>query len=96
MVAPRLSMERSLVFGAVSITITEHGTPAQAGGKGHALRRIAGADGPHAVLHLIGRQLAHRVPRAANLERSDRLQRFELEIDLWARSPAAMRTAGRA
>ncbi len=43
---------------------------------------VAGADRPDAVGELIGRQLADDVERAANLERADRLEHFELEVEL--------------
>ena len=51
-----------------------------------ALRGVAGADGPDPLRPLVGGELPHGVVGAADLERSDRLQRFELEEDLERRS----------
>ena len=50
----------------------------------HALRRVPGADRPDALLQRGGVELPNDVVRAADLERSDRLQHFELEIELRA------------
>ena len=47
-----------------------------------ALRHVAGARRVHAVGQRLARQRPNRVRRAAQLERADRLQRLELEIDL--------------
>ena len=58
----------------------------RARGEGHALCGVAGADGPDAVFQLFGGELAHDVVGAANLERADRLQQLELEVDLGERT----------
>ena len=50
-----------------------------------ALRGVPGAHRPDALREIARRELAHDVVRAADLERSDRLQRFELQIELDAR-----------
>ena len=47
-----------------------------------ALGGVAGADRPHAVAQRFRRQLADDVVRAADLERPDRLQRLELQVQL--------------
>ncbi len=65
--------------------VHDHHRAARAGfarGQRDPLRGVAGAHGPDAVLQLCGRQLPHDVVRAANLERADRLQRFELQIEI--------------
>ena len=49
---------------------------------GDALRHVARARGPHAVLELLRRGEQERVPRAAQLEGADRLEVLELEVDL--------------
>ena len=69
----------------------------------HALRGVAGADRPHAVGQRRARRLPDHVPGAADLERSDRLQRFELQKNLGvarerpriAAGPAAPAASGR-
>ena len=75
-------MASTLVRGAVSITITEQGTPACRAASATPCAGVAGADGPHAVAPLLGAELPDGVVGAANLERPDRLQCFELEEDL--------------
>ena len=75
-------MARILASGAVSITITEHGAPDLARGERDALRGVAGADGPDAVFQLVRRELSDDVVGAADLERADRLQHLELQIQL--------------
>ena len=55
-------------------------------GERDALRGVTGAHGPDALRQLLRAKLSHRVIRAADLERSDRLQRFELEIDVRMRA----------
>jgi hypothetical protein len=58
------------------------------GGKRHALRGVARADGPDALRELVGRQVSNRVVGAADLERADRLERLEFQEDL---EPLALR-----
>jgi hypothetical protein len=53
-----------------------------AGPPGDALRHVAGARGPDALLELLGRGEQERVPRSAQLEGADRLEVLELEVDL--------------
>src|SRR5262249_5448386 len=48
----------------------------------HTLRHVARARGVHAARERLSRKQAHRAPRAAQLERSDRLEVLELEPDL--------------
>ncbi len=55
-------------------------------GERDALRGVAGADRPDTLREDVRRQLPDQVIGAANLERSDRLQRFELQIQLGERA----------
>ena len=55
-----------------------------AGGIGDALSGIPGADGPDTVRSVVFGKLTNDVEGAADLERPDRLQRLELQIDLAA------------
>ena len=68
--------------------VHHHHAAARAGlarGERDALRGVAGADRPDAVARAARRgSRAHGVVGAADLERADRLQRFELEEDLRA------------
>jgi hypothetical protein len=48
----------------------------------HALRGVPGANGPNSPPPLLLRYEAHGVVRAPNLERSNRLEAFELQVDL--------------
>jgi hypothetical protein len=49
---------------------------------GATMASVAGAHGPHALAKLHRRQLSQNVICAADLERSDRLEYFELEIQI--------------
>ena len=51
-------------------------------GPGDALGHVPGARGDDAGLQLLGRDLEDGVQRAAELERADRLEVLELEVDL--------------
>jgi hypothetical protein len=53
-----------------------------AGPPGDALRHVSRARRPNAALELLWRGEEERVPRAAQLERADRLEALELEVDL--------------
>ena len=75
-------MARSFVSGAVSMTMTLLRAPTLLRRERDALRGVAGADRPDALGELARRQLPHGVVGAADLEGADRLQRFELEVDL--------------
>ena len=50
-------------------------------GPGHALAHVPGARGDDAAAQLLGVGLEDRVQRAAQLERADRLQVLELQVD---------------
>ena len=56
-------------------------------GQRHALRRVAGADRPDAVLQFVRRELPDRVVGAADLEGADRLQHLELQVQLANAAP---------
>ena len=82
MVAPNPRMARSFVCGR-----RVHDEDAAARAKllrceRDALGGVPRADRPDALAQLAWRQLAHGVVGAADLERADRLQGFELEVDL--------------
>ena len=77
-------MAVSLVAGAPSMTSTEARRAGLARGERHALRGVAGADGPDAVRQRVGGQLRDGVHRAADLERPDRLKTSSFRIDLRA------------
>ena len=82
MVAPSASMALILVAGAVSITITEQGTPARRAAKATPWAALPALTVQTPSFSGLRRQPADRVPGAAQLEGADRLQRLELQVDL--------------
>ena len=80
-VAPSRSIGRSLVSGAVSITITLHAAPA-VGPRGRPPERHCRRSRSTRPGRADRAESAHRVVGAADLERADRLQRLELQEDL--------------
>ena len=75
-------MARIFVSGAVSITITEQRAPALRAANATPCAALPALTVQTPSLQLRRRQLADDVVGAADLERADRLQRFELEIQL--------------
>ena len=75
-------MARIFVSGAVSITITEQRAPALRAANATPCAALPALTVQTPSLQLRRRQLADDVVGAANLEGADRLQRFELEIEL--------------
>ena len=62
----------------------------RARGQGDPLRRVARADRPDALRQIGGRQLSQGVVGSSNLERPDRLQGFELQVQLRIRAQAGI------
>ena len=75
-------MARILVSGAVSMTITEQRAPACRAANATPCAALPALTVHTPSLQFVRRQLADGVVGAADLERADRLQHFELQVDL--------------
>ena len=89
MEAPSRSIARIFVSGAVSITITDARAPTSRAASATPCAALPALTVQTPSRKLVGRQLPDDVVGTADLERSDRLQQLELEVELGDRAAGA-------